>query len=105
MNYVLLLHVLAPEIGLVLLAFAILAIDLFGLREQPLALRSKWLGVATAIGLMIAAVTIASRVWFGSAPGTGSYLLHGTLVVDDLALIFKVTILALTTLVVLISMG
>src|ERR1043166_7079351 len=102
MDYNKLLEVLAPEMGLVALAFAILAIDLFGLRDRPVALRSKWLGVATAVGLAVTAVAIASRVWHGSSSveGTG-----GTLVVDDLALAFKVVILSLTILTVLISMG
>src|ERR1041384_1744226 len=105
MDYIKLLEVLAPEMGLVALAFAILAIDLFGLRERPVALRSKWLGVATAVGLSVTALAIASRVWHGTGTIEGTRLLNGTLVVDDLALSFKVGILSLTILTVLLSMG
>src|SRR5689334_14384584 len=102
MNYLSLLSVLAPELGLVLLAFAILAIDLVGLRRRSIELRSKWLGAGTAIGLVIAGLAISSRI--GQGDPKAAYLLGGTLVVDDLALFFKVVVLALSVLTVLISM-
>src|ERR1043166_8594380 len=104
MDYQTLFNTLAPEIGLVILAFAILAIDLFGLRQQPVATRSKWLGVATAIGIVFASLALAGRIGDVSDPAKTN-LLGGTLVVDDLGLFFKVVVLALTLLTVLISMG
>lgn len=90
--------------GLVVLAFAILAIDLFGMRRQSVEVRSKWLGAGTAVGLVIASLTIASRIGEVSDRAQ-TYLLGGSLVVDDLGLFFQVVVLALTLLTVLISMG
>src|ERR1051326_895092 len=104
MDYLTLLNILAPEIGLVVLAFAILAIDLFGMRRQSVEVRSKWLGAGTAIGLVVASLAIAGRIGDVSDRAQ-TYLLGGSLVTDDLALFFQVVVLALTLLTVLISMG
>lgn len=102
MDYWSLLNNLWPEAAMTIFAFVILGIDLIFLRRQSVAVRSTNLGIATAIALVIVGFMVASRIWF--APEK-TYLLNGTLVVDDLAMFFKVIILALTILTVLISMG
>src|ERR1051326_6554207 len=89
MDYLTLLNILAPEIGLVVLAFAILAIDLFGMRRQSVEVRSKWLGAGTAIGLVVASLAIAGRIGDVSDRAQ-TYLLGGSLVTDDLALFFQI---------------
>jgi NADH-quinone oxidoreductase subunit N len=104
MQYFELLQLLGPELGMVVLAFAVLGIDLFGLRLDPVATRSRWLGYITAGGLGLVCIGLLGM--FGGK-GHGELLapLAGTFVLDDLAVFFKIVIVGLTILTVLISAG
>jgi NADH-quinone oxidoreductase subunit N len=103
MNYATLFHTLAPEIAMVIGAFVLLGVDLVWLREKPVAQRTRILGIATAVFLGVIWMWLGARVWDAPLAAESAALLNGTLVVDSLAVFFKVVIVALTILTVLIS--
>jgi len=106
MNYWPIVNVLAPEVFLVIWAFALLGIDLLAMRKQPVEQRSKVLGIATACFLVIVGMRLANWVWWGLDPAPKPDALgNGTLVVNELAYFYKLIILMFTALTALISMG
>lgn len=111
MNYWTLLEILIPEIVLVLTALAVLSLDLFILRGHDREERTRELGVATIIGLVVAGAfllyqtIVSAPARMGIDGDTGSFLFNGTLQADALATGFQFVIVILTILTVCISIG
>ena len=90
---------LSAEIVLVLAALFALALDLGWLRREGGRERTRAVGVLTIVGLILAAIPVCQMLGNGS-----QRLLGGTLVVDDLTLLFKLLLIILTALTALISL-
>jgi len=95
MNYLTLFRALAPEVMLLLAAFVALTFDLLLQHSHELQQRMRIAGVFAIVGLLGAIVLLIQQ-----APVT---LLGGTLVVNQLTVIFKIVVVALTVLTVIIS--
>ena len=95
MNYLDFFHIALPQVVLTVAALLILAVDLL-LRHQPLKLR---FGVASGLGIAasIAAITNLAQ----STDHTR--ILHGVLVADPLTRLVQITLLALTILILFLS--
>lgn len=102
MNYAELGRLLVPEIALTALIFAVLALDLFIVRKQPLAFRFQFLGLATGFGLALITIWI---LIFQLIPGETKNLLGGMLVVDPFTVIAKVLLMIIAIITVLIAMS
>jgi NADH-quinone oxidoreductase subunit N len=98
-DYLQVFHALGAETVLVVTALAALTADLAGLRHAARARRAQLLGAIAMTGLLAATLPLLRQ--FG-APGQA--LLHGTLVMDPFAALFKILIVLLTAVTVLISM-
>ena len=97
MSYTELLRLVVPETIVVLAALAVLAADLFALRD--LELRFRWI-----IGGMIACVgCLASIAWMLVLPQQASFF-SGIFLIDPLGQMVKVALLVLTVFTVLLSM-
>lgn len=97
MSYVQLLQLAAPETIVVLAALAVLAADLFALRELELRFR-------LVIGGMIACVgCLAAIGWILALPQQAN-LMSGIFVIDPIGQLVKVALLFLTLCTVLLSM-
>jgi NADH-quinone oxidoreductase subunit N len=98
MSYLELLKLAAPETIVVITALAVLGIDLMSLRDLDLRFR-------LIIGALISCVgCIAAAGWMLALPEHANFL-HGTLVVDPLTQLVKVSLLALAIFTILISTG
>jgi NADH-quinone oxidoreductase subunit N len=96
MSYLELLKLAAPETIVVVTALAVLGIDLLSLRDLDIRFR-------LIIGALIScAGCVAAAGWMLALPEHAN-LLHGTLVVDPLTQLIKVSLLALTIFTILIS--
>src|SRR6185436_5082730 len=96
MSYLELLKLAAPETIVVVTALAVLGIDLLSLRDLDIRFR-------LIIGALIScAGCVAAAGWMLALPEHAN-LLHGTLVVDPLTQLIKVSLLALTICTILIS--
>jgi NADH-quinone oxidoreductase subunit N len=90
---------LAAELLVVAAALAVLTWDLVALRRVERVVRNGRLGAVALAGLVAAAVPLCAQL--GQPPRS---LLAGTLVVDDLTVMFKLVVIALAAVTVLISM-
>lgn len=90
---------LGAEAVLVVAAFMALALDLATLRIADVPTRTRAVGMVAIVGLLAAVAPLALH-WGGAEVS----LLNGTLIVNDLTVLFKLVILGLTLLTVLISM-
>jgi len=99
MDYLTLTKYLAPEIVLVLTAFAVLMLDLNVLRREPLPRRFAVLGSTTLGGLALAAALALWRLYWDPAS-----FFADTFVVDPLNGIFALIIIAIAALITLISL-
>jgi len=98
-NYLDVVRGLSAELILAVTALLALTIDLSVLRRAERAVRTKSVGTLAVIGLLAALIPLFQM--YGDAPQT---LLGGTLVVNDLTVIFKIVVVVLTALAVLISL-
>src|SRR3974390_2053481 len=97
MSYLELLQLAAPETIIVVAAFAVLAADLFALRELELPFRRIIGGVVSCVG------GGAAVGWMLALPQHAS-VGEGMFVVDPVSQWVKIALLALTILAVLISL-
>ncbi|MHC1768537.1 MAG: NADH-quinone oxidoreductase subunit N [Verrucomicrobiia bacterium] len=96
-NYLELLQLAVPETIVVVTALVVLAIDLLGLRDEPLQQRFNVCGTFACFGC------VAAAVWTLTGHGTTS-LLGGMLVSDPVTRVVKIALLAMAIFTVLISM-
>jgi NADH-quinone oxidoreductase subunit N len=97
MSYVQLLTLAVPELIVVLAALAVLAADLFALREVELRVRQVILGMMTCLGCVVAIG------WMLVLPAQAN-VMSGIFVVDPMGQLVKVALLGLTIATALISM-
>jgi NADH-quinone oxidoreductase subunit N len=98
-SYFEIFRALSSEAMLVVTALAALTLDLASLRRAEPITRRRTIGTVAVIGLLASVIPLWQQL---GHPRT--VFLGGTLAVDDLILVFKVVIVALTLLTVLISM-
>lgn len=98
-HYLEVFKALSSEAMLVVAAFVALTLDLVWTRKAEMGVRARTLGTVAIIGLLASIVPLWQR--FGAEPVR---LLAGTVVGDDLTLLFKVVIVLLTLVTVVISM-
>ncbi len=89
------LHLIAPEIVIVVFGFLVLLIDVFLPRSE----KKGYLGILSIIGVVIA--------FFFSIPlvGSGQSGFEGMIIADGFSIFFKITFLIITLLTLLISIG
>ncbi len=91
---------LSPHLVVIVGAVVALTADLVGLRRKEPATRRRWVGVICLGGLVLAMLPLLRQYgWW-----TPVNLLNGTLVVDQLTVLFQLVIVALTAFTVMISM-
>ncbi|MEI8063775.1 MAG: NADH-quinone oxidoreductase subunit N, partial [Verrucomicrobiota bacterium] len=95
MSYLTIFRALGPEVMLLVTAFVALTCDLLLQHTREIPQRMRFAGIITVVGLLGTIVVLTQQ-----APVS---LLGGTLVVNQLTLIFKFVVVVLTVLTVIIS--
>jgi NADH-quinone oxidoreductase subunit N len=101
LDYLELARATAPEIGMTVLAIAILLLDVTLMRPWPAARRARWLGALAALGLAGVLALVCSH---GVAMGASQWADPArTIVIDQLGLGLKALVLVLSIGTVLLS--
>lgn len=87
-----------PEMILLGAIFFLLSLDLFFLRKKDALLRSRFIGAAASVFVLLAALSLLG------SPFQSIHALGGMWVLDPLIIFFKLTVLAITFVTILLSM-